>query len=78
LAVAAAHLEDIDLLLSDVTMPGMTGPELAEKLTKKRSSLRVILMSGFSHAGVILQHGWRFIQKPFQLADIKKTVKEVL
>ena len=78
LEVAADHPGDIDLLLSDVTMPGISGPELAEKLTTKRPSLKVILMSGFSRAHVVLQHGWRFVHKPFKPTEIKETVKEVL
>ena len=78
LEVAADHPGDIDLLLSDVTMPRMSGPELAEKLTTKRPSLKVILMSGFSHAHVVVQHGWRFVKKPFKPTDIKETIKEVL
>jgi two-component system, cell cycle sensor histidine kinase and response regulator CckA len=78
LNVAADHPGDIDLLLSDVTMPEMDGPELAEKLTKKRPAIKVILMSGFSHMHVVVQRGWRFVQKPFKPADIKETIEEVL
>jgi two-component system cell cycle sensor histidine kinase/response regulator CckA len=78
LEVADQHPGEIDLLLSDVTMPGMGGPELAEKLTKKRPRLKVILMSGFSQAQIILQRGWQFLQKPFTPRDIKKKIDEVL
>jgi hypothetical protein len=35
-------------------------------------------MSGFSHAHVVVQYGWRFVQKPFKPTDIKETIKEVL
>lgn len=78
LEVAQQHPGDIDLLLSDVTMPEMGGQELAEKLTKKRPSIKVILMSGFSHLPVVLRRGWKFIQKPFQPSTLKQTIKESL
>jgi len=78
LEVAAAHPGNIDLLLSDVTMPKVDGQELAERLTKVRPSIKVVLMSGFSHAHVVVQKGWKFIQKPFRPADVKNTIKEVL
>jgi DNA-binding NtrC family response regulator len=72
------HPGDVDLLLSDVTMPEMNGPELADRLTKKRPGLKVILMSGYSYAQVTLRRGWKFIQKPFKPSDIKETINEVL
>lgn len=78
LEVADQHPGDIDLLLSDVAMPGMGGPELAEELTRKQPALKVILMSGFSHAQVILQRGWKFVQKPFALREIKQKIEELL
>jgi CheY-like chemotaxis protein len=76
--VAEQHPGDIDLLLSDVTMPRMGGPELAAKLTMKRPALKVILMSGFSHAQVIVQRGWKFVHKPFTPREIKQKIEEVL
>ncbi|MCC6653281.1 MAG: PAS domain S-box protein [Candidatus Eisenbacteria bacterium] len=47
LAIAESHEGDIDLLLSDVIMPGMSGPELAVEVTRKRPGVRVLLMSGY-------------------------------
>ena len=79
LEVAEQHPGNIDLLLSDVMMPGMGGPELAEKLTKERPTLKVILMSGFSYAQLIVHRaGWKFVQKPFKPSDIKQKIEEVL
>jgi two-component system cell cycle sensor histidine kinase/response regulator CckA len=78
LEVAENHRGDIDLLLSDLSMPEMGGQELAQKLTKKQPAIKVILMSGFSRVHVILQRGWEFIQKPFTLDDVRKTIKEIL
>ena len=78
LEVAEHHRGGIDLLLSDVTMPEMGGQELAEKLTKKRPAIKVILMSGFSHIQVVAQRGWKFIQKPFRPAEVEEIIKKVI
>ena len=78
LEVAEHHVGDIDLLLSDITMPEMGGQELADKLTKKQPAIKVILMSAVSRLHLVLQRGWKFLQKPFKPADVKKTIEEVL
>lgn len=78
LAVAAAHPNDIDLLLSDITMPKMSGLDLAQELTTERPLLRVILMYGFPDTQVVLEEGWKFVQKPFKPKDIERMVKEIL
>jgi CheY-like chemotaxis protein len=74
--IAEEHKGPIDLLVSDVTMPEMDGPELAEKLNTKRPRLRVILLSGYSHTEIVLQRGWRFIQKPFQMQELRTAVED--
>jgi two-component system cell cycle sensor histidine kinase/response regulator CckA len=76
LEIAEEHKGPIHLLVSDVTMPEMEGPELAEKLKAKRPGLRVILLSGYSHREIVLQRGWEFIQKPFRLQALKAAVEE--
>lgn len=78
LEIAEHHLDDIDVLLADVTMPEMDGLELAEKLTKKRPRIKVILMSGFSNVSLVVERGWKFIQKPFKAAQVKKLLEEVI
>jgi len=69
LRVAGDHEGTIDLLLSDVVMPQMPGPELARRLTTQRPSLRVLLMSGFAQpildSGGHLDAGTELIEKPF-------------
>lgn len=72
------HPGEIDVLLSDVTMPGINGVQLAAEMTKHRPALKVILMSGFSHFHVIIQRGWKFIQKPFRISEVKDALDEVL
>jgi DNA-binding response OmpR family regulator len=63
--LAKKHAGRIDLLLSDIEMPGLTGPDLAQELLRTRPSLKIMLMSGCSSALGVLERGWRFLQKPF-------------
>ena len=69
----------IDLLISDVEMPDIAGPDLAVKLKAIRPELRVILMSGHADGALlILNYGWHFIRKPFLAEMLVATVKDVL
>jgi DNA-binding NtrC family response regulator len=69
----------IDLLLSDVDMPLMSGPDLGERLKRARPDLHVMLMSGGADGNLlVLNYGWAFIQKPFVAAKLVKMVTEVL
>ena len=69
----------IDLLLSDVVMPGMSGPDLALKLKEQLPKMRVLLMSGYDGGGMhFLNHGWHFIQKPFVPVQLVAEINEVL
>ncbi len=66
----------IDLLLTDVIMPGMGGKELAEKVKANNSGIRVLFMSGYAsnvivHHGV-LDEGVNYIQKPFSMEDLAR------
>jgi DNA-binding NtrC family response regulator len=77
--VAAEYKGDIDLLLSDVEMPGMTGPELGKLLKEDRSNLRVMLMSGLPGGDLlVLNYGWAFIQKPFVAQKLVQMVNRVI
>jgi signal transduction histidine kinase/CheY-like chemotaxis protein len=72
----------IDLVLSDVIMPKMNGPEVVKKIREIRSELAVLFMSGYANE-VTLQHGISraeaaFIQKPFTSTDLRNKVREVL
>ena len=69
----------IDLLLSDVDMPKMSGPHLGEILKKTRPDMHVMLMSGGSSGNLlVLNYGWAFIEKPFVASKLVEMVNEVL
>jgi DNA-binding NtrC family response regulator len=69
----------IDLLLSDVDMPLMSGPDLGEELKKARPDLHVMLMSGGVDGNLlVLNYGWAFIQKPFVPERLVQMITEVL
>jgi DNA-binding NtrC family response regulator len=75
----AAFPRAIQVLLSDVMMPGMTGPDLAELLKKRRPEIRVMLMSGYADgAMLVLNHGWHFIEKPFLPTALLARVNDIL
>jgi len=72
----------IDLLLTDVIMPGMTGPELFAQLSSARPEMKVIFMSGYSGEAVsrhgVLNPGTHFLQKPFSVRNLLSNVSETL
>jgi PAS domain S-box-containing protein len=82
LALSARHAGAIDLLLTDVVLPDVNGRSLYEQLVRKRPSLRVIYMSGYttdvisSHG--VLDEGLSYLQKPFDGDGLKAKVREVL
>ena len=77
--LSANYPGKIDLLLSDVQMPLMTGPELGETLKKSRPDLHVMLMSGLSGGSMlVLNYGWAFIEKPFLSGKLLEMVRVVL
>ena len=82
LSVATAHPTPIDLLLTDVVMPGLNGRELAARLSSVRPGARVIFMSGYTDEAVtrhgVLDPGAAYVQKPFTPEAIARKVREVL
>jgi DNA-binding NtrC family response regulator len=69
----------LDLLLTDVDMPKMSGPDLGQALKKSRPDLRVMLMSGGANGSLlVLNYGWAFIQKPFVPTKLIQMVTDVL
>ncbi len=82
LEMAARPDVAIDLLLTDVVMPELSGRELAARMRVLRPGLRVLYMSGYpvnviAHRG-ILEDGVRFIEKPFTLGDLARAVDDTL
>ncbi|MFN7980152.1 MAG: response regulator [Vicinamibacterales bacterium] len=72
----------IDVLVTDVVLPGMNGRTLAERIRERRPEVRVLFTSGYT-ANVIVHHGVlydgvRFLQKPYSLADLCGRVRETI
>jgi two-component system cell cycle sensor histidine kinase/response regulator CckA len=80
--VAARHPGPIDLLLTDVVMPGMSGPQLFEVLAESRPDLKVLYMSGYPAGSGSLRDLLRgnevFLPKPFSLSKLTMKVEEVM
>jgi len=77
LQVSKDFKDTIDLLISNIQMPGITGIELAAKISGQRPDIHVMLMSGFEGGMLVLNEGWHFLHKPFvpsQLLGIVTTV----
>ena len=76
------YADEITLLLTDVIMPGSTGPELFERLSSDQPSLRVLYMSGYTDDAVVHQAGLSsdvmFLQKPFTAHELARKVREAL
>jgi signal transduction histidine kinase len=82
-ALALAHHSPavIHLLVTDIVMPRLTGPALAERLKSERPGTRVLFMSGYADSATTLQDvdcHRSFLSKPFLPADLLKRVREVL
>ncbi len=76
------HSTHVDLLLTDIVMPGMDGPALHARLSQNGRSLRVLYMSGYTEAAAsyskVLSSGAPFLQKPFTPTQLAEKVLEVL
>ena len=82
LATCASYDGPIHLLLTDVVMPKMSGPLVAEKVTSLRPGIKILYMSGYTDDAVVhhgvLSHDMPFIQKPFSPVALRKKIREVL
>lgn len=77
----AAHEGRIDLLITDIELPDIRGPEIYEQLRTRNPKMRVLFMSGFgaqdsARAGSDL--GENFLQKPFSLTELEEAVAKAL
>jgi PAS domain S-box-containing protein len=82
LLMCERHNEPIPLLITDVVMPEMSGPELSARLIQLHPEMRVLYMSGYTESAIfqqeILDPGIAFLQKPFTPDDLARKVREVL
>jgi signal transduction histidine kinase len=82
LQLAARHAGPIQMLVTDVVMPGMNGRELARRLLELRPDTKVLYLSGYADDAVerhgVLDPGTAFMQKPFSPGALASRVREVL
>jgi CheY-like chemotaxis protein len=82
LELAEKHAGKMQLLITDVVMPRISGRELATRLTTARAGLKVLYISGYTDDSIfrhgVLEGGMSFLQKPFNLKAIAQKVREVL
>ncbi len=82
LKICAGHKGKIDLLVTDVMMPRMSGRELADRLIALRPELRILYVSGYTDDAMLssgsFPSGTAFLQKPFTLGSLLGKVREVL
>jgi DNA-binding NtrC family response regulator len=78
LALAAEHDGPIDVLMTDVVMPKMSGPDLSERLRKVRPELRTLFMSGYNRGHLVPAEdeskGVLFLEKPFTYDSLLRKV----
>ena len=76
------HKGTIHLLLTDVVMPGLTGNQVAERVTALRPKIRVLYMSGYPKSVItsqgVIQQGIHLVSKPFVAADLLDSVRATL
>ena len=82
LKIVEALTSPLHLILTDVVMPGLSGPQIAEKVVARDPYIQVLFMSGFTDDMVVrhgvLASGDNFLQKPFTSAALARKVRHVL
>jgi PAS domain S-box-containing protein len=82
LLICEQHRGTIHLLVTDVVMPQMSGPELARRLAKERSEMKVLYMSGYTDDSIVrhgvLEANVAYLQKPLTPEGLARRVREVL
>ena len=82
LSLAATHAGPLDMLVTDLIMPGPSGVDLAEQLKAIRDDVRVLFMSGYTDNAIVrnglLAEGAAFLQKPFTPEELLRKVRQVL
>ena len=82
MTAAAQHEGEINLVITDVVMPGMGGRELVKQLVQLRPGTKVLYLSGYTEDAILsegtIEKGAAFLQKPFTLQNLSRKVREVL
>ncbi|MDA8170011.1 MAG: PAS domain S-box protein [Nitrospiraceae bacterium] len=82
LNISGSHKGCIDLLLTDIVMPGMNGRQLAKSIKEKRPGMKVIFMSGYADGAILLEGaiepGTAFLNKPIMPAALAGKIRELL
>ncbi len=82
LELVRRHPGDVHVLVTDVVMPGMSGPEVAKAITSLRPGTHVLYISGYTDSQVghhgVLEPGIAFLQKPFSAVDLQRKVRALL
>jgi len=82
IAFVASDAGAIDLLVTDIVLPGLSGPRLFEHLTRARPGLRALFMSGYSddliEQRATVERNLAYLQKPFSAAALTQRVREIL
>jgi len=82
LELVRRHTGALDALVTDVVMPGMSGPEVAQAITSMRPGTQILYMSGYTDSAIghhgVLAPGIAFLQKPFSADDLTRKVRTLL
>jgi len=82
LEIAAKHQGTIEILVTDVVMPKLSGREVASRITAERPNVKVLFISGYTDDSIfrhgVLEGGVAYLQKPFNLKAIAQKIREVL
>ncbi len=72
----------VDLLLTDVVAPGMSGPMIADEIATLRPDIKVVFMSGYDNTQVVqryvVEKGYSLLIKPFTMERLSKMIREVM
>src|SRR5205085_11647084 len=78
----AQYSAEVDVLVTDVVMPGVSGQELADQLRERRARLPVVFVSGYTEDHVVEEArrdgATAFVEKPFSSGELLRAVREVL
>jgi two-component system cell cycle sensor histidine kinase/response regulator CckA len=76
--LAQAHPGPIDLVLSDIVMPHMTGIEMAQRISAARPESKVLLVSAYHQGKLPLNQNWAFLPKPYETKALIVKIEEML